>query len=493
MRGFVKSTSLIGMTEISLLLVSVLRNKYLAVTIGPAGLGLFSLLQSLFSFMDVFAGASLAAPALKYISEYKNSKDKVIVSRVFNFSFSLTFVLASFIAIGATIFFDVIKSSFLSPEVLFFHYSLFAASFVATSLTNILASLFQAYVFTKKVVFQRIATNVFGLVATLLLVYLFDLTGFFVSMTLSSIFGLVLYLREGSRIIKFEFSLSQLKDDIIKKVMNFGAITVLLGILNFGSELIRRVLIVNTLNIFSLGLFQAATGLTRYQSLISTSAGFSFMPKISENLSNTERIKLFNQYLRMILTLGTISSVFLIVFGDFIIGLLYAKSFVNLSSVFYIFVVAQFFVLCQSSFQFLMVGMAKMKIHLLLTFLYHLSTVVVPLIFIREYGLLSIGWGVLAGILIDIVIGYEFLRREIGMHFTRDNLILLSLAVGSMALVSFFHTGLIFIARIGMSALITLMMMLTVKRSEWAALRGLISSTIAGKRTPDIRDISDPF
>jgi O-antigen/teichoic acid export membrane protein len=429
LKQLVKSASLIGFTEVAMVVVSIVRNKYLAVTIGPEGFGVYSLLSSFFGFMSIFAGVWLATPTMKYISEYNSNNDKDSVQKVFDFSFVIVFFVATLITILFFVFAKVIKNAFLSPEVIFLHYALFAASYISTSLTSVFRSLFQAFKLIKKVVIIRIISNIFNLITVVILVYFFDLSGFFINILVSSLFLLFLFWRDGKNIVKVRIVKLNFKEQISKKILSFGSVNIFLGFINLFSEYLRRIVIIRYTNMSVLGLFQASFGLTKYLGVISDGANFYYVPKMSENMSMGERNKALNDYLRIILLSGSLFSVVAILFGRMAINILYAKSFLPLADVFYIFVIAQFLVSIQLGFQGIIVGMAKLRIHSVVTTITHILIVVIPLLLLKKYGLWAVGFGAVVASAQHILINFTYLRKRIGIKIRLDNIILILMAV----------------------------------------------------------------
>lgn len=420
MKQLVKSASLIGFTEVAMVVVSMVRNKYLAVTIGPEGFGIFSLLSSFFSFMAIFAGVWLAAPTMKYISEYNSNNDKDSVQKVFDFSFVIIFFVATILTILFFACAKLIKNEFLSPDVIYLHYALFAASYISTSLTSVFGTLLQAFKLIKKFVIIRIISNIFNLITVVILVYFFDLTGFFINILVSSIFLLLLFWRGCKNIIKIRLIKINFKDRISKKLLSFGSVNIFLGFINLLSEYLRRIIIISYTNMSVLGLFQAAFGLNKYLGVISNGANFYYIPKMSENLKINERNKVLNDYLRMILLSGTLFSLVAILFGRVAIKILYAKSFLPLADVLYIFVIAQFLASVQLGFQGIVVGMAKLRIHSVTTTIAHILIVIIPIFLLKKYGLWAIGFGAVVASIQHIFINYIYLKKRIGIKLRSD-------------------------------------------------------------------------
>ena len=465
MKHLVKSASLIGFTELVMVVVSIVRNKYLAVTIGPEGFGILSILSSFFGFMAIFAGVWLATPTMKYISEYNSNNDKESVQKVFDFSFVIVFFAATVLTILFFVCAKIIKNEFLSPDVVFLHYALFAASYISTSLTSVFRSLFQALKLVKKVVIIRIISNIFNLITVVILVFFFNLTGFFINILVSSVFLLFLFWRDGKKIVKIRLIKLKFKEQISKKILSFGGVNIFLGFINLLSEYLRRMIIIIYTNMSVLGLFQASFGLTKYLGIISIGSHFYYGPNMAEKLSIFSRNKVLNDYLRINLLSGILFSVVAILFGKIAINILYTKDFLPLADIFYIFVIAQFIASVQLAFQAIIVGMARLKIHSLTTTIAHVLLVVIPLLLIKKYGLWAIGFGAVIAGLVNISISFIYLKTKIEIKLKRDNIILILMAVFFIGLSVIIRDVLIYY-KIAIAIILCMLIFFRLKKAE---------------------------
>jgi O-antigen/teichoic acid export membrane protein len=429
MKQLLKSASMMSFTELALIIVAMLRNKYLAVAIGPEGFGAFGLLQSFFTFMSVFAGYWLATPTMKYISEYNAKNDQESVQKVFDFAFVIVFIVATILTVIFFLFAPFIKNTFLSPDIVYLHYALFSASYIGTSLTTIFRSLFQALRHVKQVVYIRIISSVFNLITIVILVSFFDLTGFFINILLSSLFLLFLFWHRGRHLVQVRLVKINYRDNLIKRIISYGTINIILSFVNLISDFLKRLIIIKFSSMSVLGLFQASFSFSSYLSIVSNGALFYYRPKMAERLSSLERNAVFNDYLRITLITGIFISTLAISFGEMGIKILYSESFISLADVFYIFVIAQFILSIQMSLSTIITGMAKLRIHSLVTIIAHAISLMISYYFVRKFGLLAIGYGAILGSIPQILIVFIYLRKHVSLKLRRDNIVLFLCAI----------------------------------------------------------------
>ncbi|MDP2365899.1 MAG: oligosaccharide flippase family protein [Ignavibacteria bacterium] len=424
MKALVISSAYIGSSEAALIFIALIRNKYLAEHIGPAGFGVYGLLNSFFAMAAVIGGAWLVTGNSKYIAEYFKKSDLISVRKTHNFSLSLTLIISTFLTFIFFIFHNSILRAFLSEEVLLSYFFLFSAAFVGTSLRSILTSILQGLVLIKEVVFLRIVSTLFDFISVLSLVYFFDLLGFFISLLISSIFALLLFFFRINKYTKIQIIIPNFKDDVSKKIANFGFVNLFLAFINLGSQYLQRYIILINLGMPFVGLFQAAYSLMNYLGIVNRGTLFYYIPKMSEELNIVERNKMLNDYLRFTIFTGLPIALFAIIFSEFAIKTLYSKSFLTLGNIFFVFVIAQFIISIEYAVQSILVGTTSLKMHSVVTIITHFIWIAVPFFYIKELGLISIGLSLAVASLIAITIDYIFLYHSYGIRILKRNLLM---------------------------------------------------------------------
>lgn len=472
---------MVGGTEFLLLFVNLIRNKYLALTIGAEGYGVVSLLTAFFQYANLIAGSWLSTASLKYISEYNSEGKKEEVKVLFNLTFYIVLIVATIIATVFIIFFPVIKTNFLSSEVLFSYYALFAAGFWGTSMTNLFRIVLQGLMDIKKIVRIRLFTQAFNLVTIFLLVYLFDLVGLFMNIAIVSIFTALLYFLAVRKKIKIQkFNIKWYKTDVSKKIFSFSAIDVFLGFIDQTANYLKRILIIDFLSMSSLGLYAASRGILKFLNLFSMGSMFHFKPQMSQSLTPGKRSKGMNDYFRLMLLLGGISSAWVVLFSNEAIRLLYSKDFVGLAPVLFIFILSQFVSNIQLGYMFSVVGMAKLKIHSISIIVSTPFAILIPYYYLTELGLISIGIGAIVSATIRIMIYGTFLGKNYKIYMNYSNLILLILGI-LVIIIAKYSLDQILVYRIILALSTSLLYFFFLKKKEKKDIIKTIKNTLPYK------------
>jgi len=466
LKDLLKNTGIIGTAQIAIIIISILKNKYLAVTIGPQGYGTFSLLQSFFQMANIITGAGIGTACVKYIAEYNAKKDTDSIQQIFDFSISLVFLLSCIATLIFFIFFPFFKRHFLTQDIHFIYYALFAASYTGIMLSSIFTYLLRGLMQIKNMAKINIINSIFTLLSIIVLVHFYKLTGFFINIFISSVFILFLYYFFCKKSIKIRLKFPDFKNILSRKLLKFGSVDIFLGAVNFIGVYLQRLIVVNYLSISSLGLFSAADSLTRYLLFFNDSAQYYTFPKLSENTNSETKNKILNDYFRFSISIGIIFSLGLILFGTLIVRLFLSKSFDSINNILYIFVLAQFLAGIQYGFQWTITGMAKLKILSVVVIVSYILIVIIPFFLIKSLGLVSLGIGSICATLQYSIISSLYLKIKFQINISILNLIYGFLGIGMILIssqliyISIFYKLLIYISLISF-------VFLRLKKTEW--------------------------
>ena len=411
MKRIVKTTASIGITEILLIGIAFARNKYLAVTIGPEGFGIYGLIRSFFMMIAVFSSSWMVSGTTKYIAEYNSKKDYTNLHKIFSFSSVVSLLSAVFLFLLLIINKDFFINRFLSKDVKSEYYFIFSIAFIALNIRPILLAVLQGTHQVKEVVLSRWGIAIVNLLLVFLLTYFYQLKGFFLSIVFTEFWAILILFYVTLKNPVIQFHTFTFREPAIQKLLSFGSVALLLSLFNLGSQYAQKFIVIRYLDVEWLGIFHAALSFMAYLGIARRGAAFYFSPRMGESLGPDERIREINQYIRFILMINIPLCVVAILYGEFAIKLMFSSSFLALTSVFHWFVIAQLLSMVGSGFQLAVVGMAKLKIHSISSIVTNILWFVLPLILIKSYGLGAVGMGLIAGSFIGLVINFLYLHK----------------------------------------------------------------------------------
>ncbi len=431
MKGFIRSTAILSTTEFLLIGVAFFRNKYLATTIGPYGFGVYGLLNSFVSIVTVVTGIWLTSGITKLIAEFNSVNNKDSLAKVFSSSIAITLLLSVFFTIGFIIARESAIQKFLSPDVLPSYFVLCSLSITAISLNTIFLAALQGLMEVKSVVIIRVAGALSDIVLVFILVNLYGLFGFFLSYLVSSTLITFMLWRSSQKYFQVSYTFRIFKDGVVKKLIAFGSASLIIGLISYIAQYILRILITENISIESVGILQAGMAIFGYMAIINRGSGYVFLPKMSAIMEKMQRITIINDYLRFTLLINIPISVVVLLFGDYLILILYNAKFAALNSILFLFVAAHILNSIIGAFQHSILGLGLLKNYSIISILGTILLVVMPLGFIHTWGLASVPSGYILSYIVGIILFYMYSAKVIGFRFSRDVLILILISIAT--------------------------------------------------------------
>ena len=327
-----KATSLFGGVQVFSILISIVRNKIVAVLIGPTGVGVVELYTSTVNLIKSFSDFSLQVSAVRDVSiAYKSGdvsnfiRTASVVSRIVWFTGLLGLIIC------------LLGSPFWS-KLAFDDYS-YTWGFAALSIVLLLNQLergntilLQSTEHYKYLAFSGVIGNLIGLLTTLPIYLFLGLEGIIpvLIITAATAYILSYYYASKLKITKEKLS----KSFVLKKgklMLQQGfliSVNYLLSALIF---YILRIFITDRGSVVELGLFSAGFAVVNtYVGLVFQAMAQEYYPRISALSSQNDKLNsaVNNQIYLSLLILGPLIFIFLF-FSDYLLSLLYSDKFVG--------------------------------------------------------------------------------------------------------------------------------------------------------------------
>ncbi len=432
MKKLLKTTGSIGVTELLQASVGMVRNKYLANTIGPEGLGIYSLMSSFFQIIGLIAGGCTITGTTKYISQYSAEEDKERVDSIFTLTI-LTVIGASVIISGILVLKkEFFISAFLDPKIIDVYFILFAFTLIWTNLKQVLIATLQGYMLIGTIIKLRLVTTFLDLILVICLVYMFGMLGFFVSLMISAIITAGIVCIYTFRTTQVHFTKNFLKGDAVWRILIFACNTLAVSMINVSSQYIQRIMIVRNLGIGALGVFQSGISIMEYVGMFNRGSNFYLLPIMSVDMGQVEKRYKINEYLFFIMVVGIPICCACIMFGNIIIRVLFSDRFMPLSSSLPLFIVATFFNSFSSCFQIVLIGSGYLFVHTFTVCVIHILWVLVPYFLMEKYGIAAFPIGFIIGAFCGTALNLLFFLKRDGLRITGRNLFLFLFGLGAV-------------------------------------------------------------
>lgn len=434
-----KYTGLFGGVQGLNILVGILRNKFVAVILGPDGMGLVSLFNSTINLVGNATNLGISTSGVKNISEAFEQGDQERLEQ--SIAMVRTWVMLTAVL-------GTVVCALLSP---FFHHFTFtwgdhSLHFLLLSPVVGLLTLTGGELAVLKGTreLRRLAVvSFYGAVATLIIsvpiYYFFNQSGIVPSLILTALAQMLLT-------IAFSYKLHPLKFIRQRKVLGQGMSMVRLGVAFvlagvFGSlaELVIRSFLNVTASLDMVGFYNAGYMMTMmYAGVVFSAMETDFYPRLSAVNTDTEACNLtINRQIEVSLLLVSPLLVAFMIGMPVLLPMLYSKSFLPVLGMVQITIFAIYFRAVKLPVAYLPLAKGDSFSFLLLETIYFVILVILVVWGFRTYGLTGAGIAItVTGVLEWLWIwGYCMLKYKYRPTLPIFKYMLMQLAVGVLAFV----------------------------------------------------------
>lgn len=325
-----KSTSLFGGVQVFNILINIIKTKFLAVLIGPAGLGIIGLFDSVLNFISTLTEAGLSTSAVNPLSVAFNDGNKK------NFALIAKVIKRLILFTGlAGMILTIILSPWLS-EITFgnkdysFAFIYVSCSVLFKQLTHGQGIILRSTRKLRLLAKANLIGSILGLFVTVPIYYFLGINGIVPGIIFTALSSATVTWFYSNK-LDIEKTHITLRDTASrgKEMMAFGSIITLSSLITMGADYILRVYISQTGGFEHVGFFSAGYAFTNsYVALILAAVGNDYYPRLTVVASDkTKANALINNQLEISLLIISPVVILFLTFINFIILLIYSEKF----------------------------------------------------------------------------------------------------------------------------------------------------------------------
>jgi O-antigen/teichoic acid export membrane protein len=333
-RQIMKATSLFGGVQVLNIIIAIVRSKFIAVLLGPLGMGIAGLLNTTTNFVGSVTNFGLGVSAVRDVAAASSTNDEERIAKtviIFRRLVWITGILGMVLVI--------ILSPFLSQIT--FGNKDYTVAFILISVTLLIIQissgqsvLLQGLRKLKYLANATILGSILGLITTVPLYYFFGINGIVPAIIIAALIALFSSWYY-SRKIKIKTVKVTRKETIAegKGMIKMGFMISLSGLISVGVAYVLRIYISNTGGVAQVGLYNAGFAIVNtYVGMVFTAMSKDYYPRLSAVAHSNDLSKqIINQQAEIaILILAPIILIFL-VFINFVITLLYSDKFLAIN------------------------------------------------------------------------------------------------------------------------------------------------------------------
>lgn len=422
-RKIFKSASLFGLVQVSNLVLSIVRSKFVAVLIGPAGYGVFSLLNSTLELLRQGTGFSLDISGVKKISESFAAKDDYQISK----NASVLLKLSVFTGLLGVLIL-VLMSPLLSKWTFGNYDKTLAFVWISVSLlfkqiTGAQSAVMQGVSQLKNVAKANLFGNFVGLIISLPLFYLFRINAIVPTIIITSLVSMgysFLYYKK-SGVAASDLTVAEsIKDG--KEILFFGGLLSISAFLPVLSNYLIQIYINTKGGTEQVGLFGVSLVIVNtYVGIIFNALSAEYYPRISGMGKDNEKIsEAVNQ--QAILSMLIIIPVIILFLGcsGFIIRILFSDSFIGSIPMTSWLIVAMFFKAVSWSMGYVIIARADSKVFVKTSVIFNFVYLLFCIIGYYLSGLAGLGLGLFCYYIIHLISIYILTYYRYDIRLSAD-------------------------------------------------------------------------
>lgn len=438
-RHILKYIGLFGGVQGLIVLVGILRNKLVAMLLGPSGVGLNSLFLSTLQFVSNSTSFGIATSAVRNISEAYDQGDVKRLEREVTLVRSWS-LLAAVLGMMLCIVFSPLLSWFtFSWNGHTLHFIFLSPAIALLAIINGEMSILKGI---RKL--RQLATisvyHVFGaLIFTTPLFYFFRSQAIVPSLVLVLFIQFLLTINVSYRHYRprFSFRWSILSEG--GKMIRLGLAFVIAGMLGSGADFLIRSYLNNVASIEMVGFYNAAYMMTIvYAGMIFSAMETDYFPRLSGvNKLRFSFNHTINRQAEISLLLVSPLLAFFLMILPFVVQLLYSRHFLPVVPMAQVMILAMYFRAVRLPVEYIPLAKGDSRSFLFLESVYDIAVVLLVVGCYEQWGLRGAGIGISATGLLHLLVVYGYARLH--YHYCPSRSLvysfLLQLALGSLVFV----------------------------------------------------------
>lgn len=329
-KNLIKATGIIGGAQFISILIGVVRTKIIAILLGPAGVGITGMLQSIIDLVRNLTGFGLNYSAVKDIAEADASEDNAKINKIITVLQNLV-LWTGLLGMILTIIFAKPLGSFT------FGNSDYTLSIVYLSVTLLLSSISggqMALLQGKREINLMAKATMFGAlfsaVFSIAVYYFYGIDGIVPALILTAVISLF-FSWYYARSIKYNRQKTSIKATVSQGLgmAKLGFFIVITGFMATLTLYVVRVFVSNKMGLDAVGYFQASWMISNlYIGIMLNAMLADFFPRLSAiNFDEKASNELINHQLEVALVFGAPMLLGLMAFASLVINILYSASF----------------------------------------------------------------------------------------------------------------------------------------------------------------------
>ena len=423
-KHILKYTSVFGTIQGLNILVAMIRNKLVAVILGPGGMGLIALFNSTLKLVGDSTNMGVPTSGVKTIAEAYESTDRrrleesVCLIRSWSVMVAL---LGMLVCVMAAPFIDSFSFNWGAHTL---HYLLLSPTVALMALTGGEMAVLKAV--RQLGSLARISVyNVFAvLVVTIPLYYLYGETAIVPSLFLAALIQAVLTLWRSCRLFPLRLSFSRRFLSRGNGMLKLGLSFVVAGMMGSGMEFAIRSFLNVAGSLNTVGLYNAGYMMTMtYGGMVFSAMETDYYPRLSAVGGTGATLNsCVNRQIEVSLLIMAPLLVAMMFALPVLLPLLFSGKFLSVVGMAQVAALAMFFKAMSLPMAYVNLAKGNSRVYLLFEAFYAVAFVLLVVSAFSAYGLLGAGYAIVIAHVAELMVIYAYLRLRHGFRFSSSSL-----------------------------------------------------------------------
>lgn len=337
-RQIMKATSLFGGVQVFQIVISIVRSKFVALLLGPAGMGIVGLLTSTTGLVAGLTNFGLGTSAIKNISEANATGDEQRISTVISVMRRLVWITGILGAVVTLLFSPWLSQFTFGNKEYTASFAWISATLLFSQLSTGELVLLQGLRKLRDLAKANVYGSIAGLLITVPLYYRFGVEGIVPVIILTALITLFFswHFAKKTKIRKTTINRAITVAEG-KSMLVMGFMISLSGLISIAAAYLLRIFINRTGNMADVGLYNAGFAIINtYVGMIFTAMGTDYYPRLSAVANSNEQCaRNVNQQSEIALLILAPVLIGFLVFIHWAIILLYSTQFLAITGMIY--------------------------------------------------------------------------------------------------------------------------------------------------------------
>ena len=410
-----KYTGVFGGVQGLNVLVSLVRNKFVALLLGPSGMGLVTLFNTTVAFVSQSTHFGISTSAVRQLSEYDDDRHPQVIHfvKVVRAWSLLTALLGMLVCIAIGPFLSSTTFAWGNHTL---HFILLSPAVAMLAVTGGETAILKGRRQLKSLAMVQVGSVLAALFMSVPVYYFFGETGIVPVIVLMAFVTMVLTVRQSWRLYPLELRGAKGVLGEGMEMVRLGVAFTLAGIIGSGAEMLIRSWLNVTADLDVLGLYNAGYMITiTYAGMVFSAMETDYFPRLSAVNADVETInETVNKQMEVSLLIAAPMLVGLIVFLPVLIPLFFSSKFVPVVAMTQVAVLAMFFKAITLPAAYITLARGYSVMFLLLESAYFVVFVLLIIFGFERWGLLGTGIAITLANIFDFVMIHAVARWRYG-------------------------------------------------------------------------------